>query len=366
MSQHLSTISHLTLKGCLSGVYSEQTMASRGSSRAVRTSATGTWLALLLVCTNGSAEQPPCDTEVPLNVVLPDATLVRGLKGENFVARTKHESVRIESLTTDSGRRRILFVVETGKHVPDTARAVGATVLSHVLSIARTQDSFALLTARGPRREIRFGSGREALNAAVEEFKSAPRGKNQEGGVLDALLEASEWFREVKPGDAIFVMTMGIESAHRAGYSKVRSALADRRIRLFGFQLGQMIAGSYQTEFSLGLWGQYSLQSSVSPNQENVFALGFESGGFVCYENTAGGPQRQYKLTDERLEIVKVLGRQMYKAATNYYSLRAELPRRDYVIELADPMKQNLPQAVVTYPRYLPDCASGTDSGEIH
>lgn len=341
-------------------------MASRWSSRTVRTSATETWLALLLVCTNGSAEQPPCDAELPVNVVLPDASLVRGLGPENFVARTKREPLRIGSFTTDTGPRRILFVVETGKQLPEAARTVEAAVLSHILSIARPEDSFALLTARGPRREVRFGSNRDAVNASVHELGEAPRGKNQENGVLDALLEGAEWFQEARPGDAIIVMTMGIESAHKASYSKVRTALAAQRIRLFGFQLGQKIAGFYQTAVAPGIWGQFSVQAFVSPNEENVFALSFESGGFVCNENTGGDPWRQYKLTEERLEIVKILGQQMHKAATNYYSLRAEFPRRNYVIDLADPMKQKLPQAMVTYPRRLPDCAPGAGAGGIH
>src|SRR5437867_4290981 len=72
---------------------------------------------LLVTCSLSLAQQPPCQTDIPVSVVLANGGIVRGLNADAFVARSK-DGPTIQSVTADSGPRRILFLVETDKRIP--------------------------------------------------------------------------------------------------------------------------------------------------------------------------------------------------------------------------------------------------------
>src|SRR5689334_3068412 len=86
--------------------------------------------------------------ELPVNIVNRDGRLLRNLKSDQFTAEYKHgNSPKILSVSEDSGPRRVLLVLETGSGVPSRILKVESSVVSNVLSEARHEDSFALLTA---------------------------------------------------------------------------------------------------------------------------------------------------------------------------------------------------------------------------
>lgn len=232
--------------------------------------------AVLLVLTSsaGLGQEPPCT--IPASVITPnissdhataqgvgirgtvlpglpeagvistiptvEADPVPNLTSDDFVVETDHHPVRVLSTSFDSGPHRIAFVVENGKQMSKAARGIEVAVISSILAKARPEDSFALLTARGPRVELRFGSSRDAIQKAVEELGNPPQNMPSGHGVLDALLEVTNWFQPSQPGDSILVMTLRLENKHKASFSTVRTALATHRIRVFGFQLFRMYA----------------------------------------------------------------------------------------------------------------------------
>jgi hypothetical protein len=85
------------------------------------------------------------------------------------VLHSKGNSVPVTSIETRRGPRHILFVVETGKQVPADAKRVG--VISEILAKADSGDSFALITTRGPRSEVRFGAAKEVIAASAKEVQ---------------------------------------------------------------------------------------------------------------------------------------------------------------------------------------------------
>lgn len=322
-------------------------------------------VALPIVCARAYAEDPPCVVNVPVNVMTPDNALVRGLDEHSLVARNTGGPLTIQSFSIDRGPRRIVFVLETGQSIPEAARKIATSVISGILSSARAEDSFALLTAHGPRKELRFGTSRDTLQTNLDELAMRPHARNETGGVLDAVLEAVGWLQQPQPGDAIVLVTMGIESPSRTGYGKVRDALAEGGVRLFGFQLGPVLAGYYDTSL-IFLPGGVIRPSAIMPNEESLFALASGAGGFAFVENAEGHPRRAYKLTQERLHFLTKSAGQIYKAVIEYYLLRLETPKRGLVVDLADPIGKQFPKAEVIYPRYLPGCSPRSDAGKNH
>lgn len=284
---------------------------------------------------------------------------VGNLGAKAFLAGNKKSPIPILSATYDRGPRRIIFVVENAKKMPPGARRIEAAVIPHILSKARPEDSFALLTARGPRVELHFGSSRDAIRAAAEELRNPPHGKSDGQGVLDAVLEATTWLQPPQPGDSIFLITLRLEGKHRANFSTVRAAVAAGRIRVFTFQLGEVFIRNPDTISSPAFgesWDMATFGQGLSFVQ--ALALSRESGGWAVVENAERG--KEYKLTDERLQELARNGEQMYRAITEYYLLQLDSGGPDLSIRLAPPILEQLPWASVVYPKSLPPCSNTT------
>jgi len=337
------------------------------------------WSLLFLFWSTGSAQQPPCN--VPVNVIAPDLSslskadadlvaarwkehtkggartavsrdsdwswqadnyfswlggsvsadwnLIQQLPASAFIAEQKNRLVQVQSSTVDRGPRRVVFVVEDGEGAPAAARGAESILISGILSKARSEDSFALLTALGPRVELRLGSSRDAIGFAAERLAKAAPAKADGEGVLDAVLEASTWFRPPQPGDSILLMTMHLEGRHKATFARVRAALAAGPIRVFGFQLGN------DREFLPTYPG--STEGNVSYS-DKLFALTGRTGG-MCY--LMGGPREAAMI---------------YEAITEYYVLQLSSHGPRVAIDLVPSVRSQLPMARVLYPRDLPPC----------
>ena len=113
--------------------------------------------------------------------------------------------------------------------------------------MGRPQDSFAVLTTHGARREVRFGEAQEKLGSVIQELGEAAKGKKESSGALDAVQEATAWLQPLQPGDAIVAISSGIDKPPGIGCEKVRDELTSAGIRLFGLQLSTFISGYVST-----------------------------------------------------------------------------------------------------------------------
>jgi hypothetical protein len=310
---------------------------------------------LLFFSARAPGQDRPCEVDLPVNIVMPDAALVRHVPQGGFIAQHGHDLLVIRSVQPDTAPRRIVLVVENGKNVNPAARKVEASVLSAIVTNARAKDSFALLTAHGPRSEIPFGTKRDVLLTAIGELSLPAKGKQQGKPALDAVLEAAGWLQPPEPGDSIIFLTMGLEPGAQTGYGRVSKRLTASGIRLFGFQLGMLYVGIYSLAPSPG-GGPFPM-ARIDPNQETIFDLAEETGGFFMEENTEGDPQLRYQLTDDRLEHLAKLGGQLYKAIVEYYRIRLGAAPMGFSIELTDAFRQQLQRAHVAYPREVPHCS---------
>jgi hypothetical protein len=298
-----------------------------------------------------SAQESSCKITVPMTVYLPNGTLVRKLEMNQFVIKSKTAAPPIDSLTVDNGPRRIVFVVETGKHVSETVRKIEANVIAKILSDMRPEDSVALITSHGPLKEFRFSENRDNLTKAVGELANVPQGRNQSTGVLDSIQVAATWLAPHRQGDAIIVLTLGIEHFQsKAAFSKVRDSLTANGVRLFGFQFGEIVAGTYGVGVAPLPGGPGFIPSAyVTPNRESLNSLSIQTGGLVFIEPT-DDPLRTYKLTPERLAVLENAGKQVYKAIREYYVLT--LASRDsFEIDVSELVRAKIPNIAVTYPR---------------
>jgi hypothetical protein len=210
-------------------------------------------------------------------------------------------------------------------------------------------DSFALLTARGPRVALHLGSRRDLIRAAAQKLNTPTPGRSRGQAVVDALLEASTWLQPPQSGDSVLLLAMRMEGRHKGSVSSLRRALAAGRIRLFGFQFGPPAFGDAQM-------GYANYEFTVS---NGMLSLSTRTGGVAAAENTVvyTGPN-QYKLTDETLGQLRRAAEQMYNAITKYYVVQPSSVGPHTTISLSPAFEGRLPPAVLLYPRDLPRCSS--------
>ena len=292
-------------------------------------------------------------------VMMPSEAAVPGLPPEAFYAQDRGRAVAINSVTVERSPRRLVFVTENGKQMTAAGREIEATVISQIVSTARPEDSFGFLTARGPRVDVRLGSSRQTVRKAAGELANPTRDESSNGGVLDAMIEASTWFQPPQPGDSIFVMTLGLEKNHHTSFSTVRAAVAAGGIRVFAFQLA-----SYAVNIASPAYGGPDTSSEFEAFGQNsalrqTLDLARDSGGEIAIEDTE---QPHYALNDDRLRHMKDIGELMYHAATQYYALRLDWMDKNLVIGLAPAVQDQYPWGFVFYPR-RPSACSGSQAG---
>jgi hypothetical protein len=273
------------------------------------------------------------------------------LPPEAFVVSNKKRPIRLISARPDRGPRRIIFVAENGPQMTPASREIEAAVISNILSKARPEDSFALLTARGPRVELRFASTRDAIQAAAENLQKPAQDAPSGEGVMDALLEAYTWFQPLQPGDSVFLTTLMLESKHKAKFPKVQAAALTHRIRVFAFQLGSFDRGGYGCGDNLDRLAppESGCYNDQAPN------LSLESGGEAILENTEA---KNYQVSDQRLRQLKASAGLMYATITKFYAVQLDSIDKDFVIHLSPQFQKQFPAALLIYPRHPPACSN--------
>jgi hypothetical protein len=319
-------------------------------------------LLLLFACINLCAhscfaDDSICVREIPVNVVLPDASLVRNLGKEQFAAKLKIQFLQVTNIKTDNGPRRIVFVLDTAKENSEAIRKIESGVVSSILAKAREQDTFALITVHGLHKEVRFSETRDVLLQISQAIAQRPNGKNELSGVLDGIHQTIGWLQPRQPGDAIIVVAPNIENPIGISFANIRAELNASGIRLFGLQLDRPIAGYVHSNLSHAINGSLNINSDIQANEQSLDALTAATGGFTLLEDTDSS-RIVYKLTDERLDLVRRRAVQFFKAITEFYVVSTNAPPDGYAIELSKSYRAKLPHAMVLYPMRTVACSA--------
>jgi hypothetical protein len=247
--------------------------------------------------------------------------------------------VGILSVERDSGPRRIAMVVGGLRLQTEIGQPMLQAVpvaIERILSKARPQDSFALLTAGGPPVALPFGSGRDAIRLAVERIQNSKEWKRGGKGVLDALVQATARFGSPHVGDSI-ILFGGLPREGRARISELRATLTTGHIRLHVFSGvdwattgGDMVSGEWVRPLA---W------------------ICDETGGDWEYVGYAGA-----RASDENLWMWRTEADGLYEVIKSVYTLRLERTGPNVTIDLSPQFREQIPRGVVIYPRPLPVC----------
>ena len=330
-------------------------------------------LLIFFVCLCGFAlaQVDSCKTtELPVGVVNPNGETYIGLNASSFSGHVGKFAVPVNSMSYDDGPRRIVLVVDQGKKLNADSRKAEQDMLAVLLGAARQQDSFALITARGPSHVVKFGEERSALSAAINDEGMGRHDK--ELGVMDAIVQAVDMFGESKPGDAIIVMAYDLEGNHGTNAKKVAKALEDHHVRLFGLALGLVGMKNMATSGqSTTAWGLSTATSAVGDvvyetGDPDFYPLTRNSGGIVVSVMNYD-PKRTFSMKDPALQArVKQQAHTIFNMVSTYYRMQIDPPRlghsEEWNIEVADSVKKSVPHMFLLYPHQIGACQTSVSA----
>jgi len=323
-----------------------------------------TLLIVLLVAMSGIGQQACKTVEVPVGVISVTGDVFRGLAAEDFDAHIQKKPVALKSLTYDERARRILIVLDRNQKLSADTRKAEGIMVETLLAGARPEDTFALLPARGPGREVNFTSDRRAIVEVI----GVTGKEGKEPGVLDAVMAGIEHFGAPQSGDAIVVIAAELEGNHKANAKMVAKALEEHHIRMFGLALGpvatrsSVASGTMTSTTSQGLAWTAPATGDVIYNtgDEHFFPLTVNSGGLVLGVMNMD-TRRSYDMGNPRLvQDVQQKARSISKMIAAFYRMQVEPPplshAGDWSLDVTDSIKKHSQQMFVLYPRALGPC----------
>ncbi len=311
------------------------------------------------------AQQGACTTiELPVGAISVSGDVFRGLTAGDFVAHTQKKPVTIKAAAYDDGPRRVLFVVDTSKKLSSDTRKAEDQMIQAILSNARPQDSFAILTARGPGKDVTFTNDHNAITQALQDVSK----KAVERDVLETVMAGIEHFSEPQTGDAIVVMAAEMENNHKANAKAVAKALEDHHIRMFGLALGPVATrnitsgGSMTSTTSQGLaWTTPGIGDFVyNTGDENFYPLTVNSGGLVMVPMNADS-RHSYSMADPKVQqSVQQKARAISKMINTFYRIQIEPPQlshpENWTLDTTENLKKRTQQMFLLYPNVLGPC----------
>jgi hypothetical protein len=289
--------------------------------------------------------------QVIANVSLRNGSLLRGLRSGSFVATFRGQPIPVELLEEDRSPRRIAFLVDTGSLDRDV-RKTEHHILKTILSEARPEESFSLVTVRGIRRQVPFGVERSAFEPVLVDIANPPRESSRANDLLPSLKELLST-SQLREGDGVIVIARDLDFGE-GRFSEVLATLVQRGIRVYAFQLGPTMAGEYLT---FGWSGPFFTLG----NESTLRSLAWNSGGYIMVASSWSA-QHSFKFTPERAELLRIASINSYRAIVQFYRLRIVPPQlklqEDWALDVVPSIKDQAKQVILVYPRLLQPCES--------
>lgn len=301
-----------------------------------------------------SAEDPPCSTRTVLVNVLDKKGLpVEGLGRDNFRAKYHGQTVEITSVTRDAGPRRLVLLLDLSASMQDKWKwKTEQTLAADAVRQNTPGTSFALaLFGSEVEDQVNFTQGLEPLAKKLIELPNALqaiRSKGHQTAIYDAVQEALDGLSPAREGDAIYLLTDGLDNHSKRSSGQVEPALLSARVRMFAFLF---------PELSMG---RTAMPTGRQEGPDRLTALVKHTGGALTSFGT-DVPTSYLTLPDPEMARAVSRARGLYPLMRESYRLKIENPPNvdkpsDWNLEVLDEKGKKAHYDLI-YPRLAP-CAA--------
>ena len=191
------------------------------------------------------AQQNECrQRTVPVHIATRDGAPLPPLTAAHFQAAYIDKPIRVTAVSEEQKPQRLIVLLDASGSVRggttagwDATVEVAAQLLAALppMEIALALFSEEVEPLLGPT------DARERLVAEVEKLRTGPRespgGRRLRTALWDSLLDSAKLFGPLRPGDAIYVITDGVDNFSETRPPAVTQAFLSGGIRLFAFAI---------------------------------------------------------------------------------------------------------------------------------
>lgn len=296
---------------------------------------------------------------IPVSVVSLNSSKVPELTSANFAASYKGKAVRVESVRVDNTVRRIVLLLDVSDSMlgrdSDADWNFPLDVGENLLA-AMPPSTVIGLSAFGTELEhaIPPTNDRKKLQDELEAVRKArwsfSKHDQADTSIRDAIIAGAKLFDHPQLGDALYIITDGIDNTSEAGIDEVYEALACRGIRLFTFVLSAR--------------ADYRFTSAATAGQRAMRELSEDTGGFSILELLpSASPGHRHDIIDKSgnpTDLAESLVFQ-YRAILSVYRLSVDLPevqhkRQDWRLDVSSLDTATKNNLVLVYPKKFELC----------
>lgn len=320
------------------------------------------------VCPGSPAAQQrsPCTSyRVRVNVIDKDGYAIAGLRAEDFQGRFRGKPVKIVSVRTDTRAARIVIVLDASGSMRGRKESgygrwkLASGIAAHATLTLAPRNRVALLMFSEKTFIVGFAEGQQAILRELQSIQadSAIETRVRGGTTLySAIVEAAQVLTPPEAGDAMLIITDGLDNLSSERADQMASLLIDSGVRMF-------VTLFPEAPGTVGA-GSRGLKRTIRQFQ-GIAAM---TGGWVLRVNSKkGGQEPTFQLGSEAdAEPAEQLSR-LYAAMTEAYEIVVELPQavdkpREWQLELV-PRPGLKPQDYqLAFPRKLLPCQAGSDT----
>ncbi len=291
---------------------------------------TGTGLLALLLFGFGArlaGQQAPClNRTLAVAVTTQDYQPVKDLTAANFSARVGREPVKIKSASLATGAR-IVFVIDASGSMTsgDWKWKSGNAATEGLYQSAPPETSLALLTFAGKvENRVDFSQGTNAVAGKLRQLEGKDWNRSPQAmrgtALTDAILGALDLLGPRRLGDAIYLVSDGMENSGKVTRLRGGSRVLSSGVRVFAF-------------VPVSNKGWQVLAPDELDGPEMLGQLSKDSGGDIVVCAPAGAfdiPHAWplHKSVHQGASACLTAARMMNQEITEFYRLDLELPER--------------------------------------
>lgn len=295
-----------------------------------------TLLTCILICLWGNRSF--AQQAIPVSIVNLSGAKVPDLTNANFAASYKGKAIRVGSASVDNSARRIVLLLDVSDSMlgrdSESDWNFPLDVAENLLKSIPSSTAIGL-SAFGTELEhvISPTNDRKKLRGEVEEIRKArwsfSKHDRADTSIRDAIIAGAKLFDHPQLGDALYIITDGIDNTSEANIDEVYKALACRGIRLFSFILSAR--------------ADNRITSAATAGQRTMRELSDDTGGYSILELLpSGSPDHRRDFVDPSGKPTKLAEALVfqYRAILSVYRLSVDLPeaphkRQDWQLDFS-------------------------------
>jgi hypothetical protein len=313
---------------------------------------TALFLVLTFSIAPARAQSKEClERTVPLSIISWDGSPLLNQGARSFDASVQWDSVEISSLALDEGPRRILLLIDTSTSFldkSDLAIGLASDLVDHLpssseMGLASFSGSLTpLVSPTKDHAEILRG-----LQSVFPPVGSKSHIKRHGTALWDAVRNGVDLLGDSQVGDAVFVITDGMDTTSKEDSNHAISALLAKGIRLSAIEIA----------YPAGIRARMLSPKEGDPVDRMVYATD-KTGGFAIFpsQNLADVPFKG-KIPSELRKPLDL----EYHLIVTFYRLDVKLSRAperqlEWKLSLSDPRSSVRKNFELRYPKSFPPC----------